>query len=564
VESLEVRNPNPGYQPHPNGEKNEQALRGSSEHVEMIYPASWQWSKPMNGARWLFVTGTAAAITAVSLLPERGESACGMRWRSMPIITDNNQPAPKPDMSQPSQIAFITWDPEKKLESFAVQPRFEGNVGDFGMLIPTPSKPTIDELPRDFFKELAVFTTPVQRVLPASRLLLERDAGNLGNGLLFRKGRDAAEAQAAPGAREGGSAVPPRKTTVEVLGVGQVGAFNYKILAAGRADDLHNWLKDNKYDSGDEAVLDFYIKKQWVFTVMKIDTNQMKKNHDGSFIGDIAPMRFSFQSDKLVYPLKITQDSIKDATEALFYVLAPKKLDMTEFSWKPDFAGQVIEARQRFGKAPVAEKPLPNERIPAQKIQTFPEHLAGWDKAADHVRKEAKELAQGQTLTRLEWAKKLTRDDIKILTGDAPYSEKVPDPDEGFTRADVQKDGVAVYRVIERRLAKMMADRPKGYAVREAPAEDVKNLKLLAGHLQEGWFLTKMRKKFTKDEMNDDVEFTTARLNDEDDASDFTELLQPAQPTLKLEWGLDQGGGEFDRWGPLEPPLHRKWNAIPR
>src|ERR1051326_8643693 len=62
------------------------------------------------------------------------------------------------DVNQPSQKAFLTWDPKEQLESFTVQPRFEGNAADFGMVIPTSARPRLAEMPRDFFKELAVFT----------------------------------------------------------------------------------------------------------------------------------------------------------------------------------------------------------------------------------------------------------------------------------------------------------------------------------------------------------------------------------------------------------------------
>jgi len=62
------------------------------------------------------------------------------------------------DVNQPSQKAFLTWNPAERIESFTVQPRFEGNAADFGMVIPTPSRPRLNEMPRDFFKELAVFT----------------------------------------------------------------------------------------------------------------------------------------------------------------------------------------------------------------------------------------------------------------------------------------------------------------------------------------------------------------------------------------------------------------------
>ena len=61
--------------------------------------------------------------------------------------------AQEKDINQPGQKAFITWVPEEKLESFTVQPKFEGNAVDFGMVIPTPSQPKLDEMPRDFWAE---------------------------------------------------------------------------------------------------------------------------------------------------------------------------------------------------------------------------------------------------------------------------------------------------------------------------------------------------------------------------------------------------------------------------
>src|ERR671926_1495079 len=62
------------------------------------------------------------------------------------------------DILQPAQKVFITWDPVEKVETFTVQPKFEGNAADFGMVIPTPAQPKLAEMPKDFFKELAVFT----------------------------------------------------------------------------------------------------------------------------------------------------------------------------------------------------------------------------------------------------------------------------------------------------------------------------------------------------------------------------------------------------------------------
>src|SRR5208282_727739 len=61
------------------------------------------------------------------------------------------------DINQPGQKAFISWNPASKSEVFTVQPKFEGNAVDFGMVIPTPARPKLDEMPRDFFKDLAIY-----------------------------------------------------------------------------------------------------------------------------------------------------------------------------------------------------------------------------------------------------------------------------------------------------------------------------------------------------------------------------------------------------------------------
>jgi hypothetical protein len=427
------------------------------------------------------------------------------------------------DVMQPSQKVFLTWDPAEKVETFTVQPRFEGNAVDFGMVIPTPAKPKLDEMPRDFFKELAVFTILKQRAMPQSKLLpapLQDLAGGINQTPC--DGPDAS----------------PRPKTVKVIETGVVGSLDYKIIQAGRADDLYEWLKDHKYSySGDEATLDFYVKKKWLFTVMKIDTMQMKKNKDGTFAGEVTPTRFQFASDKLVYPLKITQLSIKERTEALFYVQAPFKTDLPgdmtyQYQWLP----MLQNAQGWYAKGTFGSNELPgkaDEWIKATKDE-YPALLKkgtglGFSFVAGQRPAPNK---TGQIATALEWAKKLTATDVKVLRGEAPYSEKVPDVDEGYTEADVKdpKKGEAVRKVIEQRLAKYRKERPGGYLVRDTPAEDVKNLKLLAGYLKEGQFVTKFRKTFTRAEMNDDLLIVPAQVGKAEDRSEYEESLPTSPP----------------------------------
>src|SRR5262249_12251721 len=236
----------------------------------------------------------------------------------------------------------------------------------------------------------------------------------------------------------------PRKPTVVVLEAGVVGSLDYKVISADRADDLFQWLKDNKYSyAGDEGTLDFYVKKKWLFTVMKIDTMQMKKNKDGSYAGEVTPTRFQFSSDKLIYPLKITQLSVKDKTEALFYVQAPTKVDLPgdltyQYQWVP----MIQNAQGWYAKGIFGGKDLPGN------ASDWLKDLGG---EAQNLIQKGNSLGfgfqsgtrpqpnkDGRIATTLEWAKKISAADLKVLRGEAPFGDKVPDVDEGLTEADMK------------------------------------------------------------------------------------------------------------------------------
>jgi hypothetical protein len=465
--------------------------------------------------RWLLLLAAAAAI--LWLAPQRVDSACCYFS------------AKDADILQPAQKVFITWEAQKQLETFTVQPKFEGNALDFGMVIPTPSQPKLAEMPRDFFKELAVYSILKKREFPQSKLLPYDNSVYFGlgkaRGAVKKDGNDQLRSET-------------RKSTVVELEAGVVGSLDYKILKAGRADDLYAWLKSNKYHyAGDEATLNFYVKKNWIFTVMKIDTMQMKKNKDGSYAGEVTPTRFQFSSDKLIYPLKITQLSVKDKTEALFYVQTSYKVDLPgdmtyQYQWVP----MLQNARGWYAKGIFGSNDLPGKADDWLKAITdkTPALLQRGQQLGFAFRSGTRPQpnSKGRIATTLEWAKKLTKEDIQLLKGDAVYSEKIPNVDEGFTAADVKdpKKAEAVYKVIRERLAKSRKERPGGYLVREAPAADVKQLKILSGHLQEGQFLTKFRKTFTKGEMDDDLLIVPSKLGQAEDSSEYQEILPTSPP----------------------------------
>src|SRR5262249_41396204 len=297
---------------------------------------------------------------------------------------------------QPAQKAYITFDPKDEVESFTVQPKFEGNAQDFGMVIPTPTRPKLDEMPRDFFKELAVFT------------ILEP--------LDINKYKNFRTTFGTPGAPVPESVSSPKKgPTVKVLESGVVGSLDYKIITAERADDLYTWLKDNGYKyAGDEATLEFYVKKRWVFTVMKIDTKQMKANPDGSYTGEVTPTRFTFASERLVYPLKITQISVKDKTEALFYIQAPRKVDLAgDFSYQFTFTPMWSQATGFAVPEKLSEAEKAWRKVADPRVEECLQKVAG-------LRQKGAEPAS------LEWARKITAGDLEVLGGTKPYNRVAP------------------------------------------------------------------------------------------------------------------------------------------
>src|SRR5262249_7405843 len=111
------------------------------------HPSGWKvrptiGDLSMNLHRWLILASLLGVVAVASSIPA---ACCYFAAKHADIL-------------QPAQKAFLTWDPDEKIETFTVQPKFEGNALDFGMVIPTPTQPKLHEMPRDFFKHLAIYS----------------------------------------------------------------------------------------------------------------------------------------------------------------------------------------------------------------------------------------------------------------------------------------------------------------------------------------------------------------------------------------------------------------------
>jgi uncharacterized protein DUF2330 len=436
--------------------------------------------------------------------------------------------AKEKDISQPGQKAFIIWHPEEEIESFTVQPKFEGNAVDFGMVIPSPSQPKLDEMPRDFFKDLAIYTIlmPLPEAIWYDLRPVKYDERVMESGVM--------PAPSGAGADHG----------VKVLEAGVVGSLDYKIIVAEQASGLFDWLKENSYSySGDEKTLDFYIQKKWFFTVMKIDPKQMKRNPDGSYLGEVTPTRFTFETKACIYPLKITQLSVPDKTDALFYVQAPSQMDLQgDWSWRHSFRVMYLTYMLGCSANPEQQREL-------EERNRWVEQKKGKDPSFD--------------TTKLEWARKLGAPDLAILDlplqnyaqmagGDLPPGARIIPlqqfldelwSDYKTSSPANQDDTYAKQRLQEMRqqyapdkgqivkLAKAGGPYTSTpymwYPNREAPEADVKGLTRLKGHLQGGMWLTKFRKSFRKAEMTQDLDLAPVA---EADQQEYVRLFPTSPP----------------------------------
>ncbi len=201
------------------------------------------------------------------------------------------------DILEPEQKAIIFWD--GTVEKLILQVSFEGEMDEFAWIVPVPSYPTLDQSTARLFIELYSITAPLYR-----RSGMSKGFGMMGTGKMD----------------EAGITVHEEK---------QVGIYQTATLSAENPEALIEWLNENEYQVPEKLspLMDFYIEKDWYFVAMRISvddiyTQDMMQSRD--WIANIEPLQLSFETDTMVYPLKITSLNGGE-TEVLLYTFAPYK-----------------------------------------------------------------------------------------------------------------------------------------------------------------------------------------------------------------------------------------------
>ena len=218
------------------------------------------------------------------------------------------------DIYEPQQKAVILYHDGTKEMHLSVE--YDGAADEFAWLVPTPVVPQVEESDSRLFSLMSAFT-PAQN---SSQM----------------KGRDYLG-----GLRDAG---------VDVIDQMTVGAFDITVVRSEDADELRTWLQDRgfAYDDKADSVLGDYIAQGWCFTAMRINPNASVTE---SLLkqGAINPLRFTFKSDKLVYPLHISSLN-PGPSEVLLYVLADKAYEhrTATLEFADSWQGNQVKVLEQF------------------------------------------------------------------------------------------------------------------------------------------------------------------------------------------------------------------------
>jgi len=195
-------------------------------------------------------------------------------------------PPPGVYIEEPYQYAIIEYEGAEEVLHLLIN--VNSDASSFGWIVPLPSQPTIAEDTFEVFEQIEEMCRPTYSGFGCGGGYYSLD----GSGYY--------------------------RDNVRVLEEGSVGLLSYETIEADDADTLLIWLERNGYalpDTSDTAtareVFSDYINKGWVFVAFKVE--DIPDNNV-----NVQPVKFTFTSSDIVYPMKIT--SLNPDPEYYYYV----------------------------------------------------------------------------------------------------------------------------------------------------------------------------------------------------------------------------------------------------
>lgn len=219
------------------------------------------------------------------------------------------------------------------IETMALRPGFEGDVADFGMLIPFPSPPAVRKIADDTFAHLEGVIEP-----PKVKVSIQERPNPLA---VFAPRSTFVTGSSPP--------PPPAPDEVRVISQEAVGMYQVAVLEAGSPAALKAWMDDNafRYPEGMDAVVGDYVDARWCFVAIKaavgdafavtpkpgMRTADPTVPDGATWDGHVQGMGFRFHTESAVVPMRLSvfnPDSTGGTPQNIVYMLANEPVRIAE------------------------------------------------------------------------------------------------------------------------------------------------------------------------------------------------------------------------------------------
>ncbi len=213
------------------------------------------------------------------------------------------------------QTVIMLWDEARQTQHFIRKADFKTDAKDVGFLVPSPSRPQLDESGNTAFVKLAEITAP-----PIAQ----------GGGI--------------PLGCSVANPAPANAKRVQVIEEKRVAGFDATVLTAQSGDDLVAWLKEHSYAYSPEVAewAKPYLGGDWHFTALKI-----AKHATATAQADLkaAALRISFRTTRPLFPYREPESVASRGA-----LKAPDRLLRMYFIADAKFRGEIEGGRKWSGE----------------------------------------------------------------------------------------------------------------------------------------------------------------------------------------------------------------------
>ncbi|UGQ10228.1 DUF2330 domain-containing protein [Yinghuangia sp. ASG 101] len=219
------------------------------------------------------------------------------------------------------ETSAVLWD--GRSEQIVMRLTVSGDAQKAAWIMPVPTRAELALGDAELFDRLDQVTAPVEKT---RHYFWPRDGDWPFDDDDGR--RDGSASAGAPGA-----AAPP----VNVVASGTLGPFEFAQLAATDPAALEAWLSDNGFTmpAGLADSLRPYVEQGWEYVAVRLTpaaasartgTTSGSRPTAAALGGELDPLHLTFDSDRLVYPMRLSQRAANAQTLNLF-VFAPHRVE---------------------------------------------------------------------------------------------------------------------------------------------------------------------------------------------------------------------------------------------